>query len=61
MYSVKIRFPFYQAFSTEVSTRNDTIYPELAEFTLETSNPSWTGFSSETSFRLSVKSGRDGL
>ena len=22
----------------------------LAEFTLETSNPSWTGFSSETSF-----------
>ena len=23
---------------------------KMAEFTLETSNPSWTGFSSETSF-----------
>ena len=30
----------------------------LAEFTLETSNPSWTGFSSERSFQCEIGSGR---
>ena len=39
-------FSGYSGFPLSSKTINHTV----AEFTLETSNPSWTGFSSETSF-----------